>query len=207
MPNKMDQTISHYDQYASKYQEQYDSVQSDAVHADWLPLLNNLEQGTALDIGAGSGRDAYWLFHRGWRVVAVEPASRLREMGMHKTGSSVEWYSDTLPRLEKINVPQEGFNLILLSAVWMHLPSNLRNEAMQRLSAILAPNGVMIITLRFGPTDPARPMYLVSTDELENLANQVGLQVYELSTGEVEDALQRQEVTWKVVALKPLGGK
>ena len=200
----MDQTISHYDQHASKYQEQYDSVHSDAVHADWLPLLNQSTPGTALDVGAGSGRDAYWLFQRGWGVVAVEPANRLREIGMLKTGSAVEWYSDTLPLLESIKTPKGGFDLILLSAVWMHLPSDVRFEAMQRLRDLLAPNGVIIISLRFGPSDPARPMYPVSIDELETLANQFGLQVSELSTGVVGDALQRQEVTWKVVALKPL---
>ena len=200
----MDQTISHYDHNAAKYQEQYDSVHSDAVHADWLPLLNQSTPGAALDVGAGSGRDAYWLYQRGWNVVAVEPANRLREIGMLKTGSAVEWYSDTLPQLERLKVPKGGFDLILLSAVWMHLSSDVRFEAMQRLSAILATNGVIIISLRFGPTDPARPMYPVSTDELEDLANQFGLQISELSKGEVGDALQRQEVTWKVVALKPL---
>jgi hypothetical protein len=51
-----------------------------------LPHLPELSNSTsskqALDIGAGSGRDAAWLAAEGWNVVAVEPALGLIVLGV-----------------------------------------------------------------------------------------------------------------------------
>ncbi len=55
------QTIAHYHQYADHFQAQYDSVNAQDVHADWADLLAEQTLGLALDVGAGSGRDAHWL--------------------------------------------------------------------------------------------------------------------------------------------------
>jgi SAM-dependent methyltransferase len=65
-------TISRYNHRARQYQAQYDSVPASQVHADWSAVLADLKPGRALDVGAGSGRDAQWLTQKGWYVTAVE---------------------------------------------------------------------------------------------------------------------------------------
>jgi 2-polyprenyl-3-methyl-5-hydroxy-6-metoxy-1,4-benzoquinol methylase len=199
-----DPTISHYHQHASRYQTQYDSVAAQDVHAAWAPLLKTLTPRLALDIGAGSGRDALWLEQQGWQVTAVEPATNLRQLGQHKTGHRVTWVSAQLPDLNDLQCPPQGYDLILLSAVWMHLKPEQRSMAMQRLYQYLSPQGVIIITLRFGPSDPNRPMYPVSVAELETLAQQMRLETQTLSEISTNDCLQRHDIRWKTLCLRPI---
>lgn len=201
-----EQTISHYHQHAARYQAQYDSVTARDVHADWASMLNELTPGLALDVGAGGGRDALWLAQQGWRVSAVEPAAGLRALGQQNTGRDVEWFDAQLPELQGLPTPEQGYDLILLSAVWMHLPPAQRPIAFQRLCDYLSPKGTIIVTLRFGPSDPDRPMFAVSIEELAILARQRGLELRVLSEGLARDRLQRTEVSWQTVCLQSTGG-
>lgn len=199
------QTIAHYHQHAAHFQAQYDSVAAQAVHADWMVLLAEQTPGLALDVGAGSGRDAHWLAQLGWQVTAVEPAQGLRERGGRTTGDQVRWVDTQLPLLPDLETPTQGYDLILLSAVWMHLPAAERPQAFARLIELLAKTGMLTITLRFGPSDPARPMYPVSSEELAQLATQHGLQLKALNNvGVTADFLQRSEVSWQTVCIQHL---
>jgi SAM-dependent methyltransferase len=158
-----------------------------------------------LDVGAGSGRDALWLAQQGWQVTAVEPAQGLRERGQHTTGDQVQWLDSQLPSLPDIDMLAQGYDLILLSAVWMHLPPSDRPQAFTRLVELLSVTGLLIITLRFGPSDPERPMYAVSVDELAQLAQSQGLVLSVLGEGESQDRLARAEVSWQTVCLQAAG--
>lgn len=200
-----DRTISHCNLNAAHYQKQYDALPASDVHADCSRLLIQLTPGQALDVGAGSGRDALWLARQGWRVTAVEPAAGLRRLGQQTTASLVEWVDAQLPALAALPLPEQGFDLILLSAVWMHLRPEQRPAAFQRLHECLSPEGVMIITLRFGPSDPDRPMYAVSVEELKNFAEQYALELEELSQGFTNDFMQRSDVHWKTLCLRRAG--
>lgn len=199
------QTISHYNKNAARYQAQYDALCASEVHAEWSGLLTQRTPGSALDIGAGSGRDAHWLAGQGWQVTAVEPANNLRRMGEKLTAPAVTWLNDQLPELDALAVPENKFDLILLSAVWMHLVPSQRPTAFKRLQSCLANQGLMIITLRFGPSDPERPMYEVSVAELEELANEYGLSLHVCGTGFSDDKLKREDVSWKTVILSAAG--
>jgi SAM-dependent methyltransferase len=195
-------TIHHYHQHAARYQQQYDALPAGDVHAEWAGLLRQRAPGLALDIGAGSGRDARWLAAQGWQVTAVEPAEALRKLGEKLSSPAVTWHNAQLPELESLHIPDQGFDLILLSAVWMHLLPAQRPRAFQRLQSSLSENGMMIITLRFGPSDPDRPMYEVSVAELAELAKLHGLILEDLSKGWSSDKLQRTEVCWKTVCIR-----
>jgi SAM-dependent methyltransferase len=200
-------TIAHYHRNAARFQAQYDSVAAADVHADWASLLQGRTPGRALDVGAGSGRDALWLAQQGWQVTAVEPAQGLRERGQHATGEQVQWCDSQLPHLSDLDTPAQGYDLILLSAVWMHLPPSERPQAFSRLVELLSTTGLLIITLRFGPSDPERPMYAVSVDELAQLAQPQGLVLSVLGKGESRDRLARAEVSWQTVCLHAAGSE
>ncbi len=58
----MNKTINHYNQNASDFFKQYESQSADEIHDSWSSHIGS--DGLALDIGAGSGRDALWLANK-----------------------------------------------------------------------------------------------------------------------------------------------
>lgn len=199
--------ISYYHQNARTFMAQYDSMDAQQVHARWSDRLAQLPVGRALDVGAGSGRDARWLAALGWQVTAVEPAAALRQRAQCCAASAIAWVDDRLPDLAQVRSHSPQFGLILLSAVWMHVTPASRPAALKGLASLLDQGGLMVFTLRFGPADPQRPMYPVSLDELRALAGPLAMSVETLSGGVLEkDQLDRPEVSWQTVLLRHVAG-
>ncbi len=195
----MDDTISYYSQNAAHFQQVYDSVEAESVHASWSHILKDREPGTALDVGAGSGRDARWLASLGWKVVACEPASELRKKASSVSEQSINWSAASLPELDEIPNDNASYDLILLSAVWMHIPPHVRAKAFTRLVDLLSSGGILIVSLRYGPDHPKRPMHPVSEDEIHQLAKVNDVSVRSLTDRPVRDNLKRTEVSWQTM--------
>ncbi|WP_438863289.1 methyltransferase domain-containing protein [Neptunicella sp.] len=192
--------ITYYSKQAESLSAQYDNVSFTDVHCDWLTHLP--DKGWALDVGAGSGRDAAYLANKGLSVVAVEPAEGMRSLARNKYPQlNIHWLDDTLPELQKVFALQIKFDLILLSAVWMHIAPSNRERAFRKLSTLLKPNGKLVISLRHGECHDERVMYEVTTSEQAQLASKFGLS-YELATAQVTtDKLGRNDVNWETVVL------
>ena len=190
-------TIPHYETNAQQLVEQYESLSFEEVHAGILDLLPQ-PGGAALDVGSGSGRDAAWFAARGYDVVAVEPsdAMRARARGLHPS-TRINWINDSLPDLAQVRRLGLSFDLILLSAVWMHIAPSSRERALRKLATMLAPNGRIAISLRIGEPDAKRAMYSVSLPELSALAQQFGLRM--ISATDSHDKLGRARVSWITV--------
>ena len=140
---------SYYDRNRDALFERYDGLNPAKVHQQWVEENLAKEPGFACDIGAGSGRDANWLAGKGWEVLAVEP-SALRELAQRKAHPRVTWMDDTLPELRVLRSLGRRFDLILLSAVWMHVAPSTRERAFRILSELLNPSGLLVISLRHG---------------------------------------------------------
>ncbi|MDK9761419.1 class I SAM-dependent methyltransferase [Vibrio sp. D420a] len=194
----MSSTIDFYHHNALTLSHQYNSVSFESVHHSWKPYWP-LAGDKVLDVGAGSGRDARWMQQQGCEVIAIEPSNALRELGAEYTGVEVTWINDALPALSRTENLGMRFDLILVSAVWMHLPSSYRERAFRKLSNLLAPNGRLIISLRHGEFDDQRQGYPVSVEELEQLAKNSALQVRHID--ESKDQLNRSEVWWQTVVM------
>jgi len=195
----MNNTIEFYSNNALKFKSQYLSQDAENVHGSWRQYLPT--SGQILDVGAGVGRDAKWLVNLGFDVVAVEPASQFMEIGKELTqGQSVHWMADILPELSSVYQLQTRFDLILLSAVWMHIPSRQRERAFRKLSNLLKPGGKLVISLRHGSSPDERCMYPVDVDEVTRFAQQFGLSVKKIIQD--NDKLKRQDVFWETVVLE-----
>ena len=138
--------MSLYHDRADDFFRQYQSVAAEKVHASWLAVLDAMPVGHALDVGAGSGRDARYLAERGWSVVAVEPADALRERAMQLPVAGVTWLADSLPELGAVYRLQIKFDLIVLSAVWMHIAPSARARALRKLAGLLKPGGKLLFS-------------------------------------------------------------
>lgn len=171
----------------------YEAVSFDTVHADLLSLLPD-RPGRALDVGAGSGRDAGWLARRGWRVLAVEPSEPLLQAAqkLHRS-ELIEWRSDRLPELRSLD-GDDGFDLILASAVWMHLPEAQQSPAFDRLASFMRDAAILNITVRMGPAAPERGFFHVDPERLKWRATAIGLRHVSETTS--LDSLGREEVSW-----------
>jgi SAM-dependent methyltransferase len=191
--------IPYYELQATRLVTQYESLSFEDVHADLIAILP-APGSTVLDIGAGSGRDAAWLAAKGYDVVAVEPSEAMLAHARAKhTSSRIQWLSDSLPDLAKVRRLGLSFDLILLSAVWMHIPPSDRQRALRKLVTLLAPKGRIAISLRLGAPDTERAMHEVSLPELAGLAQQFGLRI--VHTSDSQDKLGRSEVSWTNVVL------
>ncbi|WP_334064828.1 class I SAM-dependent methyltransferase [Alteromonas genovensis] len=211
----MKTTINHYSANAEHYYSLYQSISASSVHGYLEQALANITPSTALDVGAGSGRDANWLAAKGWQVTATEPAEALLKLAKQHSNKKVSWCNAALPALANLATvhkykhqhQHQHFDLILLSAVWMHLPIDDRPAAINRLSELLSNTGKMYISLRFGPSDPERPMYPVSYEELQALAAENGLTARNLNPVPSKDGLKRSDVEWVTVELVNAGSK
>jgi SAM-dependent methyltransferase len=191
-------TAGYVDEAAALF-ERYESLAFAHVHRAVLHLLPSVP-GRILDIGSGTGRDAAAFAALGHRVVAVEPTGELRSraMALHPS-PSIEWLDDSLPDLAVLRGREEGFDLVMLTAVWMHLTEGERRRAMPRASSLLAPAGVMIMSLRHGPVPTGRRMFEVTADETVRLARDAGLRLeFEQRTPSVQP--QNAGVEWTRLA-------
>lgn len=194
-------SLNAYNQRAQHYTHAYESVRTEGVHSDWLSLLPDTKL-LVLDVGAGSGRDAAWFARQGHEVVAVEPAREMRKRAktLH-SHPAIHWLDDRLPALDEVHALDYRFDVILLSAVWMHVPESQRDRAFRKLTDLLKPSGLLVFTLRSKPADDGRAMYPVSAEDLRHRANQRALEVLR-DRSRTTDAIGRKGVQWSTVVFR-----
>ncbi len=190
-----------YSEGADALVEQYESVSFAEVHHEVLHLFPS-RPSAVLDIGAGSGRDAASLAGLGHQVVAAEPTAELRVRGQRiHADRDIEWADDSLPELRTLR--GRRFDLVLLTAVWMHLDAQERSLAMASVAGLLAADGQLVLSLRHGPVPKGRRMFEVSAQETIGLARGHGLDLVHLS--EREDLHGRTGVSWTHLGLRLAG--
>lgn len=183
-----------YDANVDGLVRSYEAIPADQVHGWLIPFLPDAP-ALVLDVGAGTGRDAAWLASLGHRIVAVEPTpSMLSEARRLHASPSIQWLDDRLPGLESVHRLGLSFDLILLSAVWMHVDSADRSRAFRKLVTLLKPGAAIAITLRHGPSDDNRGISDVTQEEIEHLARAHGGFVERATTS--KDKMGRGSVHW-----------
>ena len=196
-----------YDQDVEAFFERADAIPFAEKYEAVLHLLPAVPS-RILDIGAGSGKDAFDFAALGHRVLAVEPTPVLLAGAIARHGHpAIAWLDDGLPDLAATRARGETFDLILLSAVWMHLDQAQRRRAMPNVAALLAEGGMLILSLRHGPVPAGRRMFEVSADETLRLARAEGLSVrLQEERGSIQTANRLAGVTWTILALEKVKG-
>jgi len=195
-------TTNYYNKNAIDLAAKYESISFEEVHQAAIPFLP-LPPANVLDIGSGSGRDSAWFSKRGYKVTAVEPAKKLLDIAIKTHGTEITWVCDSLPELNQLKKVNENFSIIILSGVWMHIPPELRNKSLSRISKLSKDSGLLIISLRYGKPEHERPMYKVSYNELKELASKNNYKV--IYKRKAPDKLSRTDVSWETVILQKTG--
>lgn len=119
----------------------------------------DLSPGTAIDVGAGQGRNTVWLLKRGWEVTAVD----FSDVALEHTQQAAEraGVANTLTTLERdleMWQPTEKYDLVL--SAYIHLQADLMRSVWQQLVNATAPGGTLMVighhreNQGHGPTDP-----------------------------------------------------
>lgn len=126
--------------------------------ADRLPT-----SGSALDIGAGEGRNAVFLAGRGLDVLAVD----LSRVGLQKAQELARARGLSL-RTQVVDLAEydvKAGSFALVTSIWVHLPPAIRVPLHERVSKWLRPGGVFVLEAygpeqcgrgTGGPQDPSR---------------------------------------------------
>ena len=184
-----------YAEEAEALIQQYESLAFGHVQRWSLPLIPPGPR-LILEIGAGTGRDAAGFAARGHSVVAVEPTHEFRTRAtlLHPS-PAIEWVDDSLPDLAVVMARGQSFDVVMLTAVWMHLDEGQRRRGMPNIAALMCPGGIAAMTLRHGPVPPGRRMFAVTADETIELAQQAGLTLVQ-NAWAPEGIQKRPGVSW-----------
>lgn len=184
-----------YAEQAEALVKQYESLDFAENHRLVLHLIP-ASPCRVLDVGAGTGRDAAGFAGLGHSVVAVEPTTELRTraMALHPS-PRIEWLDDSLPELARLRPRGDRFDVVMLTAVWMHLDAAQRQRAMPNVASLVRPGGVMLMSLRYGPVPRGRRMFAVPAEETVRLAAAEGLRLVLRRDG-LAARLGQAGVTW-----------
>jgi protein-L-isoaspartate O-methyltransferase len=190
-----------YREEAEELVKRYESIPFAEKHQAVLHLIPSAPC-RVLDIGAGTGADAACFAALGHRVVAVEPTDELRLPGMALHPSAlIEWVNDSLPDLVLTLKRGQKFDVVMITAVWMHLDELERQQAMPKVASLLRRGGVLIMALRHGPSSPRRRMFEVSAAETIRLAHAHGLRsILHVRTASAQPVNRQAGVTWSRLA-------
>jgi 2-polyprenyl-3-methyl-5-hydroxy-6-metoxy-1,4-benzoquinol methylase len=198
----LNENINFYNTNAEFLAVQYKSISASIVHGSWKHLLLKLDKATktALDVGAGSGRDASWLANQNFQVTALEPAKKLLSQAKKNfPHNNIQWLNDSLPSLKTIN-NECCFDVVLVSAVWMHLSPINQCKSLERLMPLIKFRGLLVITIRVGNFEDGRTAYPFNADELVEQAknNKLTIKINNISN----DKMQRSNVTWQTLVFE-----
>ncbi|MCE6996385.1 methyltransferase domain-containing protein [Saccharothrix sp. S26] len=100
--------------------------------------VGDLEPGTALDAGCGTGAEAAWLASRGWRVTAADISAEVLARAAERATTDVRWVEADLTTWR----PDTSFDLVTTHYAHPAMP---QLAFYGRISEWVSPGGTLVI--------------------------------------------------------------
>lgn len=193
--------IAHYTTHAEALRNRYDTLPTEDFYAPVRHLIPKAPCRT-VDIGTATGRDARWFADMGHEVTAIDPVAAFLEPAA-RSDTRVTWAIDALPDLPLLSARGQVFDFVNLSAVWHHLAPDERDRAAATLARLTAPDGLLLLALRHGPTPPGLPLHAIDIDATAKSFNRLGLtEVFRCPAQSIQKVNRDAGVTWTWLALR-----
>ena len=141
MPEQFDQAF-----WDERYRS-HDALWSGNPNRHLVSEIDGITPGAALDMGCGEGADAIWLAERGWRVTALDLSPvALQRAAAHAArvgGEVTERIAWVHADLVKWDPGPDRYDLV--SAQYLHLPSEPRRVLFDHLAVAVAPGGTLLV--------------------------------------------------------------
>jgi demethylmenaquinone methyltransferase/2-methoxy-6-polyprenyl-1,4-benzoquinol methylase/phosphoethanolamine N-methyltransferase len=101
-----------------------------------------------LDVGCGTGSltiEAKQKMEGEGTVVGIDPSSNMINLAQQKAEKEGVEIDFQVGVIEKIDFPDDKFDLVLSSLMMHHLPDELKESGLQEIHRVLKPNGTLLI--------------------------------------------------------------
>ncbi len=181
---KSENYVSHNDESSGFINSIYRTVRNYTLGSK-LRLIERLNggEGKLLDVGCGTGSFLESCKSNGWKITGVETDATVRTLAQEKLRIQIHQDLSEIP-------DSESFDIITLWHVLEHIPN--LNDAVNRLSMLLAPNGILLIAVPnsnsydasyfkeyWAAYDVPRHLHHFTPSTIEKLFNKYKLQLVE----------------------------
>jgi len=193
------ETIEFYDNNAAALSAQYDSADMGQLYRQISRLVP--VGGRVLEIGCGSGRDSRKLSELGYEITACDASRGMIEVAKAaQSALNIDYLCKSFPVRDDDPILLQHFDLVLSVGMIMHLPHEQIPVFVEQASAMLAENGIFMLSWCNRKADDRR---LYETVEKEYLCDLLKRNSFDLVDYEsTPDSLGRSIVWHQVVARK-----
>jgi len=153
---------------AEKLAAGYKSIDRTALHNKLFAYLDDAhahkQELHILDIGCGSGDDAYLMAQRGHHVVGIEPSDLRTLAERDHAHDNIQYRDGRLPALSTVRA-DEQFDLVMMSAVWQYIDPAERVDSLVKIGEHLKPGGSLYLSYASPPS--RKYQFEVPPDQLD----------------------------------------
>ncbi|RZF90252.1 class I SAM-dependent methyltransferase [Pseudoalteromonas sp. N1230-9] len=135
-------TIDYYNQNAQAFVDATLDVDLTELYDEFLPLIP--KNGTLLDAGCGSGRDAFIFKERGFNVDAFDISPEIAKLASEYLNQKV-----AVSSFKALN-DVDKYDGIWCCASLIHVAKNDLTEAFNNLARALKPQGIVYVSFKYG---------------------------------------------------------
>jgi len=196
-------TINYYNQNSKSLVKRYEGADVTNIHNLLLKTFTNKKK--LLEIGCGSGRDAFFMFKNGFNVTAIDGSMQMIKEAK-KIHSEMEnnFLTMLIPYDLKFNTKFDGIYSI---ATLMHLKLNDLKITLIKIFDLLKQNGKFLMSVSLyrddvdenGYDDKGRFFLLMSKNMWIDICKEVGFKIENINTN--KDGLNRDGIEWLTLTM------
>ena len=169
--DKKAQTIETYEKSAEALAERYDEAGPRAAFVDETFLICKTKQPRVLEIGPGSGKEAYLILKKTPRYIGVDVSEELLKIAQRRNPRGEFIHAD----IETFEFPKH-LDIVFASASLIHAKRETLSKIFDRMFEALVPGGLARVSLKWAPKYKeakkrdkygVRTYYLYSKEDIE----------------------------------------